>query len=160
MLEISVAPGVWLRQRTRNRVFGWACVLAAAAFGGAAIACVAVLVVTGAPFLAVLAVLCGVPAAAAARVAPGCFKAGVLIREDVVIIRNPWRTWTIPAGEVERFECGVHTTMGNTTPGVLAILRDGSRVSVWSLASDGFTWTAGRDAARWHGVASGLTAAL
>jgi hypothetical protein len=159
--ELSVRRNVWLRRPERNASFGTTAAAAALFAGAMTVISVVVAVLDAQPMSLAFLPLYGPAAYALGRVALGCFRAGVLIEDDVVVVRNPWRERRFPVAEVARFVAGEQPSgYGNPTPGVVLVLRDGSHVSIWSLAAEGLAWNNDRNAARWRGVADGLTAAL
>jgi hypothetical protein len=98
-------------------------------------------------------------AIATARFAFGCAKAGLLVTEQKVTVRNPRRTYEIPRSELHRFTAGTQAArLGNPTPGVVLELKSGSVYPVWTLAREGLVWNKANNVSRWTGVAEELNA--
>jgi hypothetical protein len=138
----EIKAGRWIENRRRNRSFAVVWELLAA---GSAILAVVLLIIGlrsgkagGGLFVFGLFFL---PALAAARFAFGCANAGLLVTDEAVVIRNPWRRREVPVSELRRFTAGMQVAhFGNPTPGIILELNNGSAYSIWTLARDGFVW--------------------
>jgi Zn-dependent protease with chaperone function len=155
----TVAGGRWIQNRRRNRSFAvvwgllaWANTITAVAllfsgmragkFGGG--------LVVFAMFL--------IMAMITARWAVGCAGAGLLVTEQTVVIRNPWRRREVPVAELRRFAAGYQAGGygQNPTPGINLELKSGSTYSVWTLGREGFVWNSARNVVGWVAVAQEL----
>jgi hypothetical protein len=96
-----------------------------------------------------------------ARLMIGWARAGLLFRDDLVVVRGPWTTRRLSRAWVERFEAGMqHTALGNPTPGVVISLGDGSAVNVAALATESMVWSSERKVGRWEATALALNELL
>jgi hypothetical protein len=67
-----------------------------------------------------------VPSLLIGRYAVGCAKAGLLVTDQKIVIRNPLRQREVPVADVLRFSAGAQpASYGNPTPGVVLELKDG-----------------------------------
>jgi hypothetical protein len=153
--------GVWVRRRARNIGFGLA-------YGALALLWIgfgAVVVATGdvafanrigaaATFL--------VPGSVVLKVALGCLRAGVLVTERGVVVRGPWTTRRFELAQVDRFEAHLQEELRGANPvgGVVLILRDGRRFSVWALAKESLASNNDSVAQGWTPTADALNALL
>jgi hypothetical protein len=136
---LEICGGVWLRRadRARGLALGWAGYVALMTWasvslylsdrgGGGELA--------SAAFFFVAFVLPGLFAIWR------CLTAGLLIGDEVVLIRGPVHTRRIPTGRILRFEPGVSRVVGNGTPCPGVRLADGSWVPIWALGREGVRW--------------------
>lgn len=91
----------------------------------------------------------------------GCSRAGLLVTDQAVVVRNPLKKWEIPVTEVRRFVAGTQPAwQGNPTPGVLVELNDGSARPIWTFAKEGFVWNTRKNTAPFNPLAEELNALL
>jgi hypothetical protein len=79
---------------------------------------------------------------------------------DQIVIRNPFRTWTIPIDDADSFAEGVASGSGNGTPCPLLRRRHGRPVGVWALGGDGVIGRFGRYVRDLQPLCDELNAAL
>jgi hypothetical protein len=95
------------------------------------------------------------------RLAYGWARAGLLVADDEIVVRGPWRERRIARSWAERFDAGLQrTTVGNPTPGILLRVGDGSAVNVAALATESMVWSSERKVARWTATAAALNELL
>jgi hypothetical protein len=91
----------------------------------------------------------------------GCASAGLLVADDVVVIRNPAKKREVPISDVLRFTAGQQPSgYGNPTPGVMLELHGGRAYPVWTLAREGFVWNSSGNVAAWVAAADSLNELL
>ena len=89
--------------------------------------------------------------------ARGSVRAGLMITDETVAIRNPFRTREVAIADVVRFTAGGQPGQyGNPTPGVLLEVRAGRSYPVWTLAREGLVWNSAANVASWDGIAESL----
>jgi hypothetical protein len=147
----DVVSGRWIRNRERSRAF-------AVIYGGLGLAWTTLFVALLVSAIQSSEVLFGVfvvavfgtLAACTWRVAVGCAKAGLMVTDEFVVIKNPWRTREVPIADVLRFSAGRQPAlMGNPTPGVLLERKDGRNHAIWALAREGWVWNSSRNVKAW-----------
>ena len=139
-ISLPVARGVWIARKERNRRCAVVWGTYAAASAG-----MSLYVVIGRGHLHLgdrlgIAGFLLLPALACLRVALGCAKAGLMIRNSDIVIRGPLKTWTVRIEDVEGFRSGIQPGAANGTPGVLLNVRNRRPIPIWTLGADGFVW--------------------
>jgi hypothetical protein len=77
---------------------------------------------------------------------PGVFAiwristAGLLIDQDLIVIRGLLRTRKIAPAIAVGFEPGVFGFVGNGNPGPVLRVRGGDQIGIWALAREGLVW--------------------
>jgi hypothetical protein len=130
---ITVAPGVWIRNRRRTRAWSaiavvWSLVFTSLRFrpGGSA----AHLTLAGNVILSGLYLgLAAIALVLAGRVA----RAGVRIGPDGILVRGPFRGHAVPLDDAGRFAPGLQGAGGNGTPCPMLARRRRRPVGVWAL---------------------------
>jgi hypothetical protein len=156
----AVEAGRWIQNQRRNRSF--AVVWGSLAAGSAVIAVVLLIIglrTDKAGGGVVVFALLFIPALAEARFAFGCTNAGLLVTDQAVVIRNPWKSREVPVSEIRRFTAGKQVAqVGNPTPGIILELKNGSAYGIWTLAREGFVWNSAKNVDAWGPVAQELNA--
>jgi hypothetical protein len=145
--SIAVAPETWMRGSRRTRLSaafaaGWsiafAAMFAATLFAPdhGAQASVGAYVVLGVFFLGVASV--------GLLFAHRLATAGLMMRSDAVVVRNPLRTVRLAPSDVDGFVPGVTPGVGNGTPCPSLRRRGGRAIGVWALGREGVIWRFGR----------------
>jgi hypothetical protein len=149
--------GVWVRRSGRNLGFGIAWAAMAVAWLAVGVLILGLSDVSFGNRLGAAAIFI-VPAVGVLKVALGCIRAGVLVTDSEVIVRGPWTTRRFALNEVDHFEAKLQEELegSNSTGGVVVILRDGRRFSVWALAKESFAWNNEAVAERWHPTSAAL----
>jgi len=160
------AANEWIRNRSRNRLF-------AVLWGALATVTSVVLIVflvrairndqlTG--VFVILGVF-GSLVMYAGWYAYGSARAGVMVTQREVVIRNPFSSRVIPLSDVAEFAHGLQRTQGleglfntgrNPTPGILVKTNQGRSYPVWTLAREGLVWNSAANEVSWAGVAESL----
>jgi hypothetical protein len=134
-----IDAGSWIRSPRRNLGFALPCAALLALLTVMLLAVASRLGtggVEGVVWLATASFLFAM-ASLTARLMIGWARAGLLLRDHVVIVRGPWTTRRLTRARIERFEAGMQRTLvGNPIPGVVIRLGDGSAVNVAALASE------------------------
>lgn len=157
-MSAAIVKGRWLKNERRNRSFAatWG-VMA----GCSLIAGVVVLTVSAGNGklgggLAAFAVF-GMMGLATGWYAVGCARAGLLVADDKIVIKNPTAKREVSTSDVRRFTAGEQPgQIANPTPGVMVELDDGRRYRVWTFAREGFVWNTARNVGRWNATADAL----
>jgi hypothetical protein len=129
----EVAPNAWIRNRRRTRAWAAMAALWSVVFGG-------LLFLPGhAPsddgpgaYVVVVAFYFGIAALGivfAGRVA----RAGLWIGANAIVVRGPFRTWSVALDDAEVFGPGLQGHGGNGVPCPMLKRRDGPAVGVWAL---------------------------
>jgi hypothetical protein len=153
-----VSNGRWIRNRWRNGAFAfiWGLLAVGMAIAGAALLVIGIgsgKIGGGLVVFALFLIL----ALFAARWAYGCANAGLLVTDDTVVIRNPWKKREVSVPEVLRFTAALQPAQyGNPTPGIVLELKAGRACSVWTLANEGFVWNSARNVTEWLATAEAL----
>lgn len=87
-------------------------------------------------------------------------RAGVWIAADGIVVRNPFRTVTVPLEDADQFVAGIAAGSGNGTPCPILKRRHGRSVGVWALGREGFVWSFRRYTDEMHPLCDELNAAL
>jgi hypothetical protein len=139
--EVSTAPAlglnVWMRRRTRTRIF--AALAVACSLWFVATALVVVIERPGVGEAGIGLFLIGV-ASAAGMFARRLARAGLWIAPEAIIVRGPGRTWVLAVDDVERFVPGIQQGLGNGTPCPMLRRANGHSVGVWALGREGLVW--------------------
>jgi hypothetical protein len=148
---------VWVRRRRRNLGFGIGSGAMAVAWLALGIVILTLSDVEFGNRVGAAAIFI-VPALAVLRVAVGCLRAGVLVTDTEVVVRGPWTTRDVPLSEVDHFEAKLQEELEGRHPtgGVVLLLRDGRRFSVWALGKESFAWNNEAVAERWHPTCDAL----
>jgi hypothetical protein len=132
-VAVTVAPGVWLRNRRRTRA--WAAIAAVWSIGFACLAFIPGRLPANGPApesVVLIAVYFGVGAVGmtlARRVA----RAGVWIGLDGIVIRGPFRTQTVALADAGRFAPGLQGRGGNGVPCPMLTCHRRGAAGVWAL---------------------------
>jgi hypothetical protein len=131
--EVVVAPGRWLRNRRRTRV--WSVLALAWAVAMVVVMLLPGRIPRGGPVLAAVGVvaLYLVVAAAGVALAWRVERSGVWIGPDAIVIRGPFRTRTVALVDAGRFTPGLQGAGGNGVPCPLLSRGSGPGVGVWAL---------------------------
>jgi hypothetical protein len=134
----------WIRSDPWVRAFGIEAGLLALVF-----AAIAVWIMTSYPhfgesfgnYCAVAVV--GLIGVASGYLARGCWRAALRISDERIVVCNPIRCQVIPTSEAVAFAAGnVTPSIRDRTPGIVLILKNGTRVPVWALARESTIWSA------------------
>ena len=153
--------GSWVARATRNRSF-------ALIWGAYALGCFAVAIwILFTPGVRdTIATRLGgfvffvVPGVLLVRTARRCARAGVLVRDDDIVIRGPLKTWTVPIADAEEFCPGLQGGVGNGTGGIVLKVRDDRPIPIWTLAKESFVWNMDEAAEAFEPTADKLNALL
>lgn len=140
LATVNVAPGIWIRNRRRTRVWAaiavaWSLVFAVTPFIRGDFQAQTPLV----DALVLAAVYLGIAAlgvALAGRVA----KAGVSIGSDRIVVRGPFRTQSVSIADAETFAPGLQGGAGNGTPCPTLNRAGGRPVGVWALGQRNYVF--------------------
>jgi hypothetical protein len=140
----DVAPNTWIRNQRRTRAWAAMAAVWSVVFAGVLFlpghtpshAGPAAYVALGAFYLGIAAV--GI--VFAARVA----RAGLWIGTDGIVVRGPFRTWSVALDAADVFAPGLQGRGGNGVPCPMLTRRAGPAVGVWALGRRNIWFRYGR----------------
>ena len=133
-IQIDVRRDAWMQRRWLNALGWMICGFWAVAWPLMGIAFVALAFESS--VLWVLAVPLALWASfGSARLAFGCYRAGLLVTESEVVVRNPQTTNAVSLEGIEKFDVDYFSSEDSAPLGIVVLLKDGTKIAVWSLGS-------------------------